>query len=169
LVKPVKKAELLVAIATIMGRKIEPVVGKIPEARTVDLTKIRSLNLLLVEDSADNRLIIRAYFKRASDHIDIAENGAIAVEKFKSGKYDLVLMDVQMPIMDGYTATREMRKWEQEQGKKQTPIIALTAHALKEDAQKSLDAGCTDHLTKPIKRATLMEAVQKYTGTKGSK
>jgi two-component system, sensor histidine kinase and response regulator len=169
LVKPVKKAELLVAIATIMGRKIEPVVGKIPEARSIDLTKIRSLNLLLVEDSADNRLIIRAYFKRASDHIDIAENGAIAVEKFKAGKYDLVLMDVQMPIMDGYTATREIRKWEQEQGRKETPIIALTAHAMKEDVQKSLDAGCTDHLTKPIKRATLMEAVQKYTGAKSSK
>jgi PAS domain S-box-containing protein len=168
LVKPVKKAELLVAIATIMGRKIEPVVGKIPEVRPVDLTKIRSLNLLLVEDSADNRLIIQAYFKRASDHIDIAENGAIAVEKFKAGKYDLVLMDVQMPIMDGYTATREIRKWEQEQGRKQTPIIALTAHAMKEDVQRSLDAGCTDHLTKPIKRATLMEAVQKYTGARSN-
>ncbi|OGP52712.1 MAG: hypothetical protein A2Y65_07320 [Deltaproteobacteria bacterium RBG_13_52_11] len=168
LVKPVKKAELLVAIANIMGRKIEPVVGKIPEARPVDLTTIRSLNLLLVEDSADNRLIIQAYFKRSSDHIDIAENGAIAVEKFKSGKYDLVLMDVQMPIMDGYAATREIRKWEQEQGRKQTPIIALTAHALKEDAQKSLDAGCTDHLTKPIRRATLMEAVQKYTGARSN-
>jgi two-component system sensor histidine kinase/response regulator len=169
LVKPVKKAELLAAIAAIMGRKIEPVVGKIPEARSADLTKIRSLNLLLVEDSADNRLIIQAYFKRASDHIDIAENGAIAVEKFKAGKYDLVLMDVQMPVMDGYTATREIRKWEQEQGRKQTPIIALTAHAMKEDVQKSLDAGCTDHLTKPIRRATLMEAVQKYTGAKNKK
>jgi CheY-like chemotaxis protein len=127
------------------------------------------LNLLLVEDSADNRLIIQAYFKRASDHIDIAKNGAIAVEKFKSGKYDLVFMDVQMPVMDGYTATREIRKWEQEQGRKQTPIIALTAHAMKEDVQKSLDAGCTDHLTKPIRRATLMEAVQKYTGAKNKK
>jgi len=169
LVKPIKRAELLAAIATIMGRKIEPVVGKIPEARSADLTKIRSLNLLLVEDSADNRLIIQAYFKRASDHIDIAENGAIAVEKFKSGKYDLVFMDVQMPVMDGYTATREIRKWEQEQGRKQTPIIALTAHAMKEDVQKSLDAGCTDHLTKPIRRATLMEAVQKHTGAKNKK
>jgi CheY-like chemotaxis protein len=169
LVKPVKKTELLDAIATIMGRKIDPPASKIPEVRPVDFSAIRSLNLLLVEDSADNRLIIQAYFKRASDHIDVAENGAIAVEKFKSGKYDLVLMDVQMPVMDGYTATREIRKWEQEQGKKQTPIIALTAHALKEDAQKSLDAGCTDHLTKPIKRATLMEAVQKYTGAKGNK
>jgi two-component system sensor histidine kinase/response regulator len=163
LVKPVKKTELLDAIASIMGRKIKPAVGKITEVKPVDFSKTRSFNLLLVEDSADNRLIIQAYFKRASDHIDTAENGAIAVEKFKSGKYDLVLMDVQMPVMDGYTATREIRKWEREHGKKETPIIALTAHAMKEDIQKSLDAGCTDHLTKPIKRAILMEAVQKYT------
>lgn len=168
LVKPVKKADLLDAIASIMGRKIGPVAGKIPEAKPVDFTKARSFNLLLVEDSADNRLIIQAYFKRASDHIDIAENGAIAVEKFKAGKYDLVLMDVQMPVMDGYTATREIRKWEQEQGREETPIIALTAHAMIEDAQKSRDAGCTDHLTKPIKRATLMEAVQKYAGAKNN-
>jgi PAS domain S-box-containing protein len=165
LVKPVKKAELLDAIATIMGRKIESAAGKIPEVKPVDFSKTRSFNLLLVEDSADNRLIIQAYFKRASDHIDIAENGAIAVEKFKAKKYDLVLMDVQMPVMDGYTATREIRKWEREQGKRETPIIALTAHAMKEDLQKSIEAGCTGHLTKPIRRATLMETVQKYTQT----
>jgi two-component system sensor histidine kinase/response regulator len=163
LVKPVKKRELLDAIATIMGRKIAPPPSKIPDVRQVDFRAIRSLNLLLVEDSADNRLIIQSYFKRGTDHIDIAENGAIAVEKFKAGKYDLVLMDVQMPIMDGYTATREIRKWERENGMEETPIVALTANAMKEDVQKSLDAGCTDHLTKPIKRATLMEAVKKYT------
>ena len=163
-----KKSDLLDAIASIMGRKMGSVAGKVPETKTVDFSKTRSFNLLLVEDSADNCLIIQAYFKRASDHIDIAENGAIAVEKFKSGKYDLVLMDVQMPVMDGYTATREIRKWEREQGRKETPIIALTAHAMKEDAQKSRDAGCTDHLTKPIKRATLMEAVQKYTAAKNN-
>jgi PAS domain S-box-containing protein len=163
LVKPVKKQELLDAIAAIMGRRISPPTSKIPDVRQVDFSIIRSLNLLLVEDSADNRLIIQSYFKRATDHIDIAENGTIAVEMFKAKRYDLVLMDVQMPIMDGYTATREIRKWERENGRKETPIIALTAHAMKEDVQKSLDAGCTDHLTKPIKRATLMEAVQKYT------
>jgi two-component system sensor histidine kinase/response regulator len=168
LVKPVKKTDLLDAIASIMGRKIGPVAGKIPETKPIDFSKTRSFNLLLVEDSADNRLIIQAYFKRVSDHIDIAENGTIAVEKFKSGKYDLVLMDVQMPVMDGYTATSEIRKWEREQGRKETPIIALTAHAMKEDVQKSRDAGCTDHLTKPIKRATLMEAVQKYAASKNT-
>ncbi len=163
LVKPVKRQELLDAIATIMGRRIAPPASKIPDVRLVDFSAIRSFNLLLVEDSADNRLIIQSYFKRTTDYIDIAENGAIAVEKFKASKYDLVLMDVQMPIMDGYTATREIRKWEREQERTETPIIALTAHAMKEDMQKSLDAGCTDHLTKPIKRVTLMEAVQKYT------
>jgi two-component system sensor histidine kinase/response regulator len=163
LVKPVKKKELLEAIATIMGRKITPPTSKVPDVRPIDFSAVRSFNLLLVEDSADNRLIIQSYFKRTTDHIDVAENGAIALEKFKAGTYDLVLMDVQMPVMDGYTATREIRKWEQENGRKETPIIALTAHAMKEDVQKSLDAGCTDHLTKPIKRATLMEAVQKYT------
>jgi two-component system sensor histidine kinase/response regulator len=163
LVKPVKRAELLDAIATIMGRKIEPVAGKIPEVKPPQFTTDRSLSLLLVEDSADNQLIIKAYFKRASDHIDIAENGAIAVEKFKAGNYDLVLMDVQMPVMDGYTATREIRKWERERGRKKTPIVALTAHAMKEDVHKSLEAGCTDHLTKPVRRAQLMEVVHKYT------
>lgn len=163
LIKPVKRNELFDAIATIMGRKIPPPPSKVPDVKTPDLSGIRSLNILLVEDSVDNRLIIRSYFKRATDHIDIAENGAIAVEMFKQKKYDLVLMDVQMPIMDGYTATREIRRWEREQGLVQTPIIALTAHAMKEDVQKSLEAGCTDHLTKPIKRATLMEAVKRYT------
>ncbi|MEA1935732.1 MAG: response regulator [Thermodesulfobacteriota bacterium] len=164
LVKPVKKAELLDAIAVILGRKTVPAAGRIPEVESVDFTKVRSNNILLVEDSADNRLLIQSYFKRTSDHIDIAENGEIAVEKFKSGEYDVVLMDIQMPVMDGYTATGEIRKWEREKGRKEAPIIALTAHAMKEDVRKSLDAGCTDHLTKPIKKAVLMETVSRYTG-----
>jgi len=164
LVKPVKKAELLEAIAIILGRKDVSAVGRVAEVKPVDFSKVRSFNILLVEDSADNRLLIQTYFKRTSDNIDIAENGEIAVEKFKSGKYDLVLMDIQMPVMDGYTATGEIRKWEKENGKKETSIIALTAHAMVEDTQKSLDAGCTAHLTKPIKKATLIEAVARYAG-----
>jgi CheY-like chemotaxis protein len=92
----------------------------------------------------------------------MAENGEMAFEKFKSGNYDLVLMDIQMPVMDGYSATKAIREWERENGLKSTPIIALTAHALKEDAQKSIDAGCTAHITKPVKRATLMETIHEY-------
>jgi len=162
LVKPVKKTYLLDAIAAVLGRKTVPAIGMVPDVKPVDFSEVRPVNILLVEDSEDNRLLIQAYFKRTSDHIDIAENGEIAVEKFKSGKYDIVLMDIQMPVMDGYTATGEIRKWEKENGRKETPIIALTAHAMAEDAKKSLDAGCTDHLTKPIKKATIMETIQKY-------
>ena len=162
LVKPVKKKGLLDAIAVTLGRKAVPAVGRIPEVKPVDFSEVRPFNILLVEDSEDNSLLIQAYFKRTSDHIEIAENGEIAVEKFKSGEYDIVLMDIQMPVMDGYTATGEIRKWEKENGRKETPIIALTAHAMTEYFQKSLDAGCTDHLTKPIKKTTLMKTIQKY-------
>jgi len=122
----------------------------------------RDLNILLVEDNADNRLLLLSYFRKTPHHIEVAENGAIAVEKFQSGGYDLVLMDVQMPVMDGYTATGEIRKLETAKGLKRTPIVALTAHAMKEDEQKSREAGCDGHLTKPIRKAVLLEAIVKY-------
>ncbi len=121
-----------------------------------------TLRILLVEDGEDNRRLINAYFKRSSDSLDFAENGEIAVSMFKEGNYDLVLMDVQMPVMDGYTATGEIREWEKEQGLDPAPIIALTAHSGSSESRKSLDAGCDGHLTKPIKKKTLMEAIQKY-------
>ncbi|HAK89001.1 MAG: hypothetical protein A2X55_08720 [Nitrospirae bacterium GWB2_47_37] len=136
---------------------------QLPEAQTAGIEDTRPLSILLVDDSKDNRLLIESYLKETSHRIDTAENGETAVEKFISGKYDIVLMDMQMPVMDGYTAAGIIRKWEREGGVKGTPIIALTAHALKEDAQKSLDAGCTAHLTKPIKKAKLMEALSEYT------
>ena len=115
--------------------------------------------ILLVEDFADNRMLVQSYLKETRYQIDIAENGEIAVEKCMSGQYDLVLMDMQIPVMDGYTATERIRKWEVENGVRPTPIIALTANALKEDAQRSLDAGCTAHLTKPIKKTPLLQAI----------
>ena len=120
------------------------------------------LRILLVEDGEDNRKLIQAYFKRASDHIDMAEQGEIAVAMFKENEYDIVFMDVQMPVMDGYTATGIIRKWEKEKGLVPVPIVALTAHSGFEEKKKSLAAGCTGHLTKPIKRAALMEAIQIY-------
>ena len=121
--------------------------------------------ILLVEDSEDNRMLILAYLKKTDYEIDVAENGELAVEKFMAGKYGLVLMDMQMPVMDGYTATKIIRKTETKENMVQTPIIALTAYALKEDAQKSYNAGCTAHLTKPIQKATLLDAICKYTGS----
>ena len=84
------------------------------------------------------------------------------MEKFKAAQYDIVLMDMQMPVMDGLSATRAIRAWEAAQGRPPTPIIALTAHAIREDAEKSLEAGCNAHLTKPIKKATLLASLQEH-------
>ena len=81
-----------------------------------------------------------------------------------SEEYDLILMDMQMPVMDGYTATQSIRTWERDQGAAPTPIVALTANALKEDIQKSLDAGCTTHLTKPIRKAVLLDTIREHAG-----
>ncbi|MBI3814849.1 MAG: response regulator [Nitrospinae bacterium] len=173
MVKPVKKSELMDAIALAIAGKKAAAQSVGQASRLSDsrdgcptLEDIRSLNILLVDDSRDNRLLIESYLKKTLHKIDIAENGEMAVEKFMSGEYNIVLMDMQMPVMDGYTATRIIRKWEVERGAESTPIIALTAYALKEDEQKSLDAGCTSHLTKPIKKAKLMETIQEYAKNK---
>jgi CheY-like chemotaxis protein len=121
------------------------------------------LHILLVEDNANNLMLFQAFLKKTPYTIDTAENGEIAVKKFTAGQYDIVLMDIEMPVMDGLTATGKIRQWETENQIKATPIIALTAHALVEHGQKTLEAGCTVHLTKPIKKTDLLDAIKKYT------
>lgn len=163
LVKPVMRSDLFRAVTAAIGH--QQVLRQAP-ARAIKPALVedkRPLQILLVEDSEDNRLLIQAYLKTSPYQIDIAENGKIALDKFTSGEYDLVLMDIQMPVMDGYSATKAMRKWERGKSAKTTPIIALTAHAFKEDVQKSLDAGCSDHVTKPIRKQVLIEAIHKHT------
>jgi CheY-like chemotaxis protein/HPt (histidine-containing phosphotransfer) domain-containing protein len=121
-----------------------------------------ALRILLVEDSPDNRTITVAYLRDTPYQVEIAENGAIAYEKFTAGHYDLLLMDRQMPIMDGLTATRAIRVWEQTNHRAPTPIIALTASALKGDQEKCVAAGCTAYLTKPIKQEVLLQAIKEH-------
>ncbi len=159
LVKPVKGSELFEAITAAIGKRkgVHEEVAVTKPALPEDL---QPLNILLVEDTEDNRLLIKSFLKKTPYQIDIAKNGEEAVEKFRRGKYDIVLMDMQMPVMDGYTATREIRKWEAKERVKATPIVALTAHATEEDEQKSLDAGCNAHLSKPIKKVKLLEALR---------
>ena len=118
------------------------------------------LHILLAEDSPDNCMITMAYLENTPYLIEIAETGAIACEMFAAGHYDLVLMDRQMPIMDGLTATRAIRTWELANGRSPTPIIALTASALKGDREMCLAAGCTAFLTKPIKQDVLLQAIR---------
>jgi CheY-like chemotaxis protein len=89
-------------------------------------------------------------------------NGLLALEQVKTKPYDLVLMDIQMPVLDGYAATKAIRQWEQEQHRDPIPIVALTAFALSGDAEKSLAAGYTAHLSKPIQKADLLAAIAAY-------
>jgi CheY-like chemotaxis protein len=107
-------------------------------------------------------MITMAYLEDTPYRIEIAETGAIALEKFTAGHYDVVLMDRQMPVMDGLTATRTIRAWERANGRAPTPIIALTASALKGDREMCLAAGCTAFLTKPIKQEVLLQAIRDH-------
>jgi CheY-like chemotaxis protein len=138
------------------GRRAVVPVGKGPEP------PIQALHILLVEDSPDNRTITLAYLQDTPYLIEVAENGAAAYEKFIAGRYDLVLMDRQMPVMDGLTATRAIRTWEKVNHRTLTPIIALTASALKGDREQCMAAGCTAYLTKPIKQEVLLQAIAEH-------
>ena len=124
----------------------------------------RSLRILLVDDSPDNLLIVQALLKRQPHYchtVVVAENGQEAVDKFKQEHFDLVLMDVQMPVLDGYSATRKIRAWDKENHKKKCKIVAFTANAFVEDILASQQAGCDDHLNKPLKRERLYDLVDK--------
>jgi PAS domain S-box-containing protein len=142
---------------------LPPVPRVTPVTRTEASGATHGLRILLAEDSPDNVLLIEAYLEASGFVTELAGDGREAVDKFMQGNYDLVLMDVQMPLMDGYAATREIRAWEAATGRAPVPILALTAHALPEEVRKSLDAGCTAHLTKPVRKVTLLRAIDEHT------
>ena len=115
-----------------------------------------ALRILMAGDSPDNVTI--AYLKSTPYHVTVTETGDIACQLFMAGDFDIVLMDRQMPGMDGLTATRTIRAWEKANDRRPTPIIALTASAPKGDRETCLTAGCTVYLTKPIKEDFLLQA-----------
>ena len=120
------------------------------------------LKILLAEDSKHVRFVITTFLKDTPYKIDVAGDGEEAVEKFKKDDYDLVLMDMEMPVKDGYEATREIRAFEEAEGRGLTPIVALTGHALRRGKRRSLEAGCTAHLTKPLKKQVLLRAIREF-------
>jgi CheY-like chemotaxis protein len=128
--------------------------------RLADIKKVADLNrfkILVVEDSADNQLLIQRILRLAGATIEMAANGREGVEKALVGNYSLILMDLQMPEMDGYEATKILRARGYDK-----PIIALTAHAMKEDHVRSLQSGFNAHITKPIDHVSLVRALSNY-------
>jgi CheY-like chemotaxis protein len=122
----------------------------------------RFSRVLLVDDSLENRALMRLLLARQPLTIDEANNGREALELFEQNEYALVLMDIQMPIIDGYTATRMIRRIEERNGRRRTPVVALTAHAYEEDIRRCSEAGCDDHIAKPFKKMGLLQCLAHY-------
>ena len=159
LVKPVKKRELKDAILLAIG-KSRPAPRAEPAGDTaLTAEMLPKARLLLADDAEDNRTLVKAFLKASPLAIETAVNGAEAVEKFTAGAFDLVLLDMQMPVMDGLEAARKIRDWEKENGRARTHIIAFTASAMKEDIDRALAAGCDSYLTKPAKKAALLKTL----------
>jgi two-component system CheB/CheR fusion protein len=116
--------------------------------------KLAGVRVLLVEDGPDNQALMSHFLGASGAIVELAANGAEAVQKAQAGIHDLVLMDIQMPILDGYEATRVLKK----AGYK-TPVVALTAHAMRGEREKCLAAGCVDYIPKPVKPRVLIEVV----------
>jgi PAS domain S-box-containing protein len=126
-----------------------------------------TVRLLVAEDTEDNRLLVTHYLRKEPIDVTFAEDGQKAVEEIQSGhKFDLILMDLDMPRLDGYGATKMILEWQTSHGQPPTPIVALSGHAMREAQQASLAAGCTAHVAKPVDRATLLSTVDRYARVK---
>ena len=164
LVKPIRRSDLSQTVSIALDRAKGVLPTSKGSGQPSSPRSASSLHVLLAEDSPDNQLLIQTYLKETPHRIDLADNGQIAIDKFRNGCYDLILMDIQMPVMDGLTATKAIRRCEQEEGWSPTHIVALTALVLKEEAAKIFEAGCNAHLTKPIKKSTLLDLLSAYKG-----
>ena len=170
LVKPIIRNELFEAVSRALG-EAKSTNGLPPEEAATTSTEksnnLPSLSILVAEDMAVNRMLVSLFLAPLGWKLDFAENGREALEMFMRNRYNLVLMDIQMPVMDGYEATLEIRNWERAHNAPRTNVVALTASALTEDAAKAREAGCDAHITKPVKKEALLQAIPEYCSTPG--
>ncbi len=121
-----------------------------------------SKKILIVEDNKMNQIVMAKLLKLVNIFPEIAENGAEAVEKLRSNEYDAVLMDIQMPVMNGYDAAKKIREMEIELARERVPIIALTAYAMQSDREKCIEAGMDEYMSKPVIKEELFEVLDKF-------
>jgi CheY-like chemotaxis protein len=166
LLKPVTQRDLTSCLMRVLSGKAEhwhsrtqPIVTQHRVAAQRGRERRR---ILIAEDNVVNEKVARHSLQRLGFHVDAVKNGREAVTAWQTGRYDLILMDCQMPELDGYEATREIRH--RERGAQHIPIVALTAHAMKDDDLKCKAAGMDDHLTKPIDRERLRLCLDHYLG-----
>ncbi|MEX2175832.1 MAG: response regulator [Pirellulaceae bacterium] len=163
LMKPIKQSELFDAIVAALG--ISPPEPAIADAEPIPRI-FRSLSILLAEDSVVNQRLAVGLLERHGHRVTIANNGREACERLEQGPFDVVLMDVQMPELDGLEATRKIRQRERDTGG-HVPIIAMTAHALKGDRERCLEAGMDEYVAKPVRERQLLAALQGVLGEEG--
>ena len=161
LLKPINPSILFDTIMQAFGEAVPEIsrVAQRKEQKAKASENIRGARVLLVEDNEINQQVAMEILQGAGLNVTIANNGQEGVEAARENQYDAILMDIQMPVMDGYTATREIRK---DKRFKELPIIAMTAHAMTGDEDKSLEAGMNGHVAKPIDPDQLFAALQKW-------
>jgi len=160
LLKPVKQQMLFDAIVAGLGSADSPTVGLITR-HTISEQRRSGLRLLLAEDNPINQKLAVTLLQKAGYSVDAVETGKQAFEKFKVDQYHAVLMDVQMPDMDGFEATGHIREWEKPHGQ-HIPIIAMTAHAMPGDRERCLNAGMDDYVTKPLEPKVLFSVLDRW-------
>lgn len=157
LVKPVRKQALHDAVATVLGRVASDTQAVVTERTLRDAQRHQVQRALLVEDNEVNQIIAKGALKKLGIHADVTHNGEEAIEAVMEKQYDFILMDCEMPIMDGFAATRSIRAWEQEHGG-HLPIIALTANDAADCHDACMEAGMDEYMQKPF-RADQLEAI----------
>ncbi len=177
LTKPVRRDELYQVIEMVMGLSMGDEKGAKPPLvtrHTVSEVRRRNLQILLVEDYPTNQLVAMQHLNNAGYEVELAENGKQALDAFKNKRYDLILMDIQMPVMDGYEATKAIRAIESHvmsptpgqstADPARIPIIAMTADAFASNREKCFELGMNDFVSKPLQREKLMTVLEKWIG-----
>ena len=176
LTKPIRRDEMKKAIVSVLGLSTDRETSSMPEIVTrhsLSEDYRKEIQILLVEDYPTNQQVAMRHLIKAGYQVDLAEDGSQAVKAYKRKNYDLIFMDIQMPIMDGYAATQEIRKIETRNLEQSTidnpkstiqrvPIIAMTAHAIKGYKERCLEAGMDDYIAKPLRRKELLTIAEKW-------